>query len=472
MELKTSLKIIFLAIVWLGCVFIPIYFEKEESPSTGRHLSENNQWTKPLFTDVGSDIFGSFLALIAVTVGAGGGIGGGGLLVPVYFLVLNLGRFSIPLSKATIFGSSITHVMLSLYQKHPKVDRPLIAFDVSMMLEPMTLGGSVIGVLLNTIFPTWLITLCLIILLAITTQITFAKGLKTWKKESLQAENKEGRSRVPSAVIDSENASLGLVASANAEHTLETGDVASKERQINKFLQRERKVPYDMLVLSFLTWVVIFILSLLKGGHGAPSVAGIACGSGGFWVTNILSILSMALITKITGDYLHKIFLKKKEIGYQFIEGDVHWDEKNCLHFPALCTFAGVSAGLLGIGGGMVKGPLMLHMGVNPEVSAATSGFMIFFTSSATTMQFIILGMLRFDYTVWYGTIGLIGGILGKKIVEVLIKKYARPSIVIFILALIIGASCVLMGVSGIVDVVNSANEGRTSDFQFNELCT
>eukprot|EP00298_Acanthocystis_sp_HF-20_P010055 c18644_g1_i3.p2 GENE.c18644_g1_i3~~c18644_g1_i3.p2 ORF type:complete len:121 (+),score=47.14 c18644_g1_i3:421-783(+) len=120
----------------------------------------------------------------------------------------------------------------------------------------------------------------------------------------------------------------------------------------------------------------------------------------------------------------------------------------------------------------MVKGPLMLHMGVNPEVSAATSGFMIFFTSSATTMQFMILGMLRWDYTMWYGAIGLLGGYLGKKIVEVLIKKYARPSIVIFILALIIGASCVLMGVSGIVDVVNSANEGRTSDFQFNELCT
>lgn len=40
-----------------------------------------------------------------------------------------------------------------------------------------------------------------------------------------------------------------------------------------------------------------------------------------------------------------------------------------------------------GIGGGMIKGPLMLEMGMIPQVSAATAAFMILFTSSATTAQ-------------------------------------------------------------------------------------
>jgi len=226
-----------------------------------------------------------------------------------------------------------------------------------------------------------------------------------------------------------------------------------------------------MLIVSGLTLVVILVLTLLKGGHSAPSLAGIECGSAWFWAVNFLSIFSMMMITKFTGDHLRKIYNKKVEVGYTFIEGDVHWNYRNCWYYPMFCTLAGVSAGLLGIGGGLVKGPLMLHMGVDPEVSAATSGFMIFFTASATTVQFLILGMLRFDYTVWYGTIGLIGGVLGKKIVEVLIRRYSRPSIVIFVLAFIIGSSCFLMGVSGIYDVYESYSAGRTQDFYFNPLC-
>ena len=52
--------------------------------------------------------------------------------------------------------------------------------------------------------------------------------------------------------------------------------------------------------------------------------------------------------------------------------------------------------GMLGVGGGLVKGPLMLEMGVQviwnnlhlhwsqPPVQAATTAFMILFTASAT----------------------------------------------------------------------------------------
>eukprot|EP00298_Acanthocystis_sp_HF-20_P010053 c18644_g1_i1.p1 GENE.c18644_g1_i1~~c18644_g1_i1.p1 ORF type:complete len:357 (+),score=130.27 c18644_g1_i1:17-1087(+) len=329
MKLPTSIKVLFVFTVWLACVFIPIMLRKEEIQlETGRELKEEKRWTRALFTDVGHDVFGSFLALIAVTVGAGGGIGGGGLLVPVYFLVLNLGRFAIPLSKATIFGSAITHILMSLKQRHPKVDRPLIAFDISVMLEPMTLGGSVVGVLLNTIFPTWLITLCLIILLAYTTKITFDKAKSTWKKESVAAAKKKAagdfqaiaekpkaeRSRV-APERQSENPTSSLLENDGVgAGAMERGDPEYRERELNAILESERKVPINLLVLSGLTWLVIFLLTILKGGHGAPSVAGVDCGSAGFWILNILCVISMVVVTKVTGDNLHKIYLKKKSL--------------------------------------------------------------------------------------------------------------------------------------------------------------
>mmetsp|Transcript_11577 Transcript_11577/g.21219 ORF Transcript_11577/g.21219 Transcript_11577/m.21219 type:complete len:88 (-) Transcript_11577:213-476(-) len=66
---------------------------------------------------------------------------------------------------------------------------------------------------------------------------------------------------------------------------------------------------------------------------------------------------------------------------------------------------AGVSAGLLGIGGGMVQSPLMLEMGMLPEVQRATSATMILFTASSAALQFLAAGAfpgsLQYDYAIW-----------------------------------------------------------------------
>ena len=59
---------------------------------------------------------------------------------------------------------------------------------------------------------------------------------------------------------------------------------------------------------------------------------------------------------------------------------------------------AGVLAGLLGIGGGLVKGPLPLELGMRPQAAAATSGFMVLFTASSTTLQFLLAGALRAEH--------------------------------------------------------------------------
>jgi uncharacterized membrane protein YfcA len=52
--------------------------------------------------------------------------------------------------------------------------------------------------------------------------------------------------------------------------------------------------------------------------------------------------------------------------SYEFVEGDVHWDARATLLYPFLCTGAGILAGLFGVGGGMIKGPLVLEMGLTP----------------------------------------------------------------------------------------------------------
>lgn len=52
---------------------------------------------------------------------------------------------------------------------------PLIDYDVSLVMEPMTLAGTVVGVYLNKAFPNWLITILLVLLLSYTTYRTIKK---------------------------------------------------------------------------------------------------------------------------------------------------------------------------------------------------------------------------------------------------------------------------------------------------------
>jgi uncharacterized membrane protein YfcA len=60
--------------------------------------------------------------------------------------------------------------------------------------------------------------------------------------------------------------------------------------------------------------------------------------------------------------------IRKQAVGFDFVEGDVKWDYQKVFFYARWTFVAGVIAGLIGIGGGMVLGPLMLQMGILPQV--------------------------------------------------------------------------------------------------------
>lgn len=46
----------------------------------------------------------------------------------------------------------------------------------------------------------------------------------------------------------------------------------------------------------------------------------------------------------------------------------------------------------------LVVGPLLLEMGVHPLVGVATSSFTVLLTGSSTAIQFLIMGVVSWDY--------------------------------------------------------------------------
>ncbi|RQM19588.1 hypothetical protein B5M09_001947, partial [Aphanomyces astaci] len=140
--------------------------------SSPRHPLTSVCIEKNLFSPFTSaDAFASFMAFLSAALGSGCGVGGGGLLVPLYILVVGLSpKHAIPLSKATIFEFKQLHLV------RPK--RPLIDYALAAMMEPPTLVGSIFGVMFNRLFPSWLILILLITLLGYTAYRTLQKGKK------------------------------------------------------------------------------------------------------------------------------------------------------------------------------------------------------------------------------------------------------------------------------------------------------
>ena len=53
-----------------------------------------------------------------------------------------------------------------------------------------------------------------------------------------------------------------------------------------------------------------------------------------------------------------------ERLGYSYAVGDVHWGPTEALRYPVVCMVAGIFACMFGIGGGIVKSPLMIELGV------------------------------------------------------------------------------------------------------------
>jgi uncharacterized membrane protein YfcA len=131
-----------------------------------------------------------------VAIAAGGGIGGGGLLVPIYVFLMQFSpKRAIALSSVTIFGGGIANTALNSYHKHPVgyvfgagdvVSRPLIDYTLALVMEPMTISGAVVGTIVNKLLPGWVLSVALFIVLAATCYTTFGKWRKMRATEELQ----------------------------------------------------------------------------------------------------------------------------------------------------------------------------------------------------------------------------------------------------------------------------------------------
>ena len=118
-------------------------------------------------------------------IAAGAGIGGGGLLVPIFILVSGFeAKYAIPLSNVTILGSAVSNIMWNSQRRHPTADRYLIDWGIVNVMEPMTMAGAIFGSLLNKLLPQWITISLLALVLGGVSVKTYNSGMARWEKET------------------------------------------------------------------------------------------------------------------------------------------------------------------------------------------------------------------------------------------------------------------------------------------------
>jgi uncharacterized membrane protein YfcA len=129
---------------------------------------------KNVFPITHQEIIGLFCIFIGSALSNAGGIGGGGLLIPILILILKFEtKEAIPVSKIMIFTGSLAAFIMGLNNKHPFRDAIALDYNTAGLLVPMILFGTIVGVTLNKVLPFSVILICMSFVLVINTYKTF-----------------------------------------------------------------------------------------------------------------------------------------------------------------------------------------------------------------------------------------------------------------------------------------------------------
>lgn len=233
-------------------------------------------------------------------------------------------------------------------------------------------------------------------------------------------------------------------------------DEKKRQDELRALLQQESRTPTDRVVVMSLMVLVVVGLNLVKGGgKHFPSVLGIECGSLWYWTLTAAVIMFILLVSLWARGELISKWLLKSRLRYKYLEGDIEWNHRNTVLYPCICVFAGLFAGMFGIGGGVVKGPLMLAMGVHPLVASATVAVMIMFTSVSATAMFVAFGTLQWDYAWFLFVLGLVSTVVGQFGVSYFVDKYKRYSFISMSIGAVVAISTVLMGLQSIFELTD-----------------
>eukprot|EP01068_Selenidium_serpulae_P008184 Selendium_serpulae@DN4909_c0_g1_i2.p1 len=570
------------------------------------------------------------VTFLGAVLASAAGTGGGSLYMPAYTILFGDVHKAVPLAKITILGLATSAFLINVRRKHPTSRRPLINFELATLLEPPTLAGAIVGVLMNVVMTPFEIVTCLVCVLSFTTYKTLQKGIAQYKEEraeeelfddeeeemdeaSLQDDHKPDKipeivemtpmtsqpdrwhsavsgqesgshsatssrrrslahrhhdayrpadallnqyrlsmevDRTPwnTAVPDSEFGSDARSARSHKSHEAEApksvtspppdgsqrqttttaptdkgeadshllspthGDESERllrdpntpppresysrrlpadveaqlrksprprggkmgsisrdvmeadmmeRRQSELLLAQDVSVPWRYILILVGMWAINSLVLSLCGGPPA-----LLCGN--TWQKGgIAGLLVFHFAYVAVFGYRLRSYRKQREaVGIweaPVADGGLQWvNMRSLTWYPFLSFLAGVAAGCLGIGGGLIKGPLMLAIGLSPMSATTTATYMILFTASTNSLLYALLGRMEMYPSLWFYLVSFTAAVVGTLMIIYLMRHFKHESYVTFILAATIVISLFSMVSSSAFNYLHGDNKGHT----------
>ncbi|KAI9162051.1 hypothetical protein LWI28_023316 [Acer negundo] len=367
-------------------------------------------------------VVGSIVAFFGAACGSVGGIGGGGIFIPMLNLIIGFdAKSSTALSKCMITGTAAATVISNLRQRHPTLDMPVIDYDLALLMQPMLVLGISIGVSFNVIFADWMITVLLIIIF-----IGYGSQVEEFKCEPESLNNP----------------------------TPEETQQPAKRSKVSLL----KNVYWKELGIIVAVWFAILALQIAKNFTATCSVL--------YWILNALQV---PVAGGVSAYQAIRLLKGKRKITSKGGVG-ANWRAPQLVFYCFCGIIAGLLGGILGLGGGFILGPLFLELGIPPQVASATSTFAMVFSSSMSVVEYYLLKRFPLPYALYLFAVATVAAFAGQYVVKKLIKIFGRASIIIFVLSFTILISVFLLGGVGIAKMISRIHHKQYMGFD--DICS
>jgi uncharacterized membrane protein YfcA len=371
-------------------------------------------------------------AIAVGSIAAVAGVGGGGILVPMFAACLGEDiAVCVALSQATITGQSLLTVLMKVRLPHPQHDRQLINWVLMTFWLPCSLAGTMAGNLIGKTVPDWFRIILLLLLL---TYVMLRVVLKAISQRKADREQQAMVNDAPSAV--------------NSTSTSQApGSPNGKVPKPTTLPLRDIAPPASLLLICA-TFIPLAVVNYAMSERSHL----IVCASDIYWSVFGGALVYNFAVTAGTRVQLKRIFLTMVTSDDAGVDDDrslpFKWNMKTTFWFPIVAITAGGAASLLGIGGGLILGVLFLEAGLTPEEVSATSGAATLLVAAESLLQYIIQGVVPLEFGLMMFAGGIGGSICGFFLTRE-IKRRRMSYLIVVCLGTIMGGSMLALTAEG-----------------------
>ena len=393
----------------------------------------------------------TFVGFLSIFIAAGmsnaSGLGGGLLFIPVLLLIMNFyPHEAIPISKIVIFAGALTSFIQNTKVKRPGRNAKALNYNLVIVNAPNLLLGTVLGVTLNKILPNAIILFLLCLLLFFYSYKTFKTFLKLYREES-------------SGELHSMSSQFNTISHVNNDINNQEERPIEAELFKDQFLLRWDKLKY--ILIPFL---IMAGLSLLRESEIIFKCSSL------YWFLMFSFLIIVLAYDYFIINHIETEYSYRKIINFPYDEKDINWTKSTIIKLCCIGFIAGFVAGVIGIGGGVVLGPILLDLGIHPVVGTVTTNMLVLITSSSTTFQFILFKMLNIQYGIICIIFSALGSYCGTYLVNTYVKKTGKQSFIVLVLFCVVIISAAVLPLSSLLNIIDDYRKGYNI-FEFESLC-